>query len=787
MSSSDDNRSSPPRKKNDISSDSGSSSEDHENSSSNSNNNQSASDTELDNYLSDHDDDDNIYSDNDHETISQINDNEISNLNTERASLLMLHENSSISVDQCVFDLLDYYIKHNISKSALAETLKMQLNILPQDNKMPKSVYKLFQYVHKIATPCRTFKHYYCKICISYIGSDSRILKCLSCNANVDRNAFFFEFDIISQIQYLFEYRQLRKKLNKPTLRTNSVISDIVDGSEYIRVNSRLNRGEYDLTLVLNTDGLSLVKSSKSHCWPLLCTIVELPYYLRESHIINLGLWLDKDLKPPMNIFLKPLSLKIQNAFESGIDWIDPETKERMTSKIVAPLFIADAPARASLQKVLNFNGHYGCNICEVRTVKSKRLATKKKRVRIYPADSNARLRDGERMIKQVEQLRAFQQQVPHLRKTHVRGVVGESILCTLPLLNLGTCLVPEYMHSVLLGVVKQLFNIYTNKSGPWSIKNSMSEINDFITNIRPPAYFNRLPRSLAQITYFKASEYYNLILFYALPALRDYLPQRYLQHLLTLIIALFNLLQNEITEDDLQEGESLLEIFINEVPILFSDRELTYNMHQLKHLVLCVRRWGPLQSTSAFCFENYNGYIASSVHGNKNMSQEIVNNVTIAQGICILKNRVASQNNDILETNSSTNYELLDGIDLKSTNFYTRAKINCDIYTSNFYKETKINNSNVKIKMNNCILYGLIRYFFEIQNEFYIILQTLKVEHEKIFFHFKTKAKVKHIIPVKQINDYQLIKLSDLESISQVIKVGDYICKRPNLWKQVW
>ncbi|XP_074101929.1 uncharacterized protein LOC141529328 [Cotesia typhae] len=658
---------------NDISSDSGSSSEDHENSSSNSNNNQSASDTELDNYLSDHDDDDNIYSDNDHETISQINDNEISNLNTERGSLLMLHENSSISVDQCVFDLLDYYIKHNISKSALAETLKMQLNILPQDNKMPKSVYKF-------------------------------------------------------QIQYLFEYRQLRKKLNKPTLRTNSVISDIVDGSEYIRVNSRLNRGEYDLTLVLNTDGLSLVKSSKSHCWPLLCTIVELPYYLRESHIINLGLWLDKDLKPPMNIFLKPLSLKIQNAFESGIDWIDPETKERMTSKIVAPLFIADAPARASLQKVLNFNGHYGCNICEVRTVKSKRLATKKKRVRIYPADSNARLRDGERMIKQVEQLRAFQQQVPHLRKTHVRGVVGESILCTLPLLNLGTCLVPEYMHSVLLGVVKQLFNIYTNKSGPWSIKNSMSEINDFITNIRPPAYFNRLPRSLAQITYFKASEYYNLILFYALPALRDYLPQRYLQHLLTLIIALFNLLQNEITEDDLQEAESLLEIFINEVPILFSDRELTYNMHQLKHLVLCVRRWGPLQSTSAFCFENYNGYIASSVHGNKNMSQEIVNNVTIAQGICILKNRVASQNNDILETNSSTNYELLDGIDLKSTNFYTRAKINCDIYTSNFYKETKINSSNVKIKMNNY-----------------------------------------------------------LESISQVIKVGDYICKRPNLWKQVW
>lgn len=38
------------------------------------------------------------------------------------------------------------------------------------------------------------------------------------------------------------------------------------------------------------------------------------------------------------------------------------------------------------------------------------------------------------------------------LNKNQIRGVKGYSILSCVPLIDIGTCVLPEYMHSVLLG-----------------------------------------------------------------------------------------------------------------------------------------------------------------------------------------------------------------------------------------------------------------------------------------------------------------------------------------------
>ncbi|CAD6236670.1 GSCOCG00008229001-RA-CDS, partial [Cotesia congregata] len=323
---------------------------------------------------------------------------------------------------------------------------------------------------------------------------------------------------------------------------------------------------------IINTDGISLIKSAKSHCWPLLCTIAELPVTIRESFVLNLGLWYSKEFKPSIGTFLRPLQSKLDECFKNGVKWNHPITNEVITSKIVPSLIIADAPARAKLQNIFNFNGRYGCNICEIRTKKSQTIVS------------------GKRAIK------------------------GYSILSCFPLLDLGTCLIPEFMHSVLLGVTRRLFDTYTNKPGPWSIKPFMKNINEFILNIRPPLSFNRMPRSLSESNLFKASEFYNLLLFYCLPALKDFLLEKYFQHLMGLVIAIFILLMDYITVENLEEADKLLRMFVKDIPDLFDDKELTYNVHQLLHLVLSVKRWGPLSGSSAFTFENYNGFIAKKV-----------------------------------------------------------------------------------------------------------------------------------------------------------------------------
>lgn len=46
----------------------------------------------------------------------------------------------------------------------------------------------------------------------------------------------------------------------------------------------------------------------------------------------------------------------------------------------------------------------------------------------------------------------------------HVKGVKGHTVISKLPLLDLGTALLPEFMHSVLLGVVRQFISLWTEK-----------------------------------------------------------------------------------------------------------------------------------------------------------------------------------------------------------------------------------------------------------------------------------------------------------------------------------
>ena len=49
--------------------------------------------------------------------------------------------------------------------------------------------------------------------------------------------------------------------------------------------------------------------------------------------------------------------------------------------------------------------------------------------------------------------------------------------------------------------------------------------------------------------------------------------------------------------------------------------------MHQLRHLALYVKRYGPLWATTAFLFENESGIIANSVNAKSNIAEYLKNN----------------------------------------------------------------------------------------------------------------------------------------------------------------
>lgn len=116
-----------------------------------------------------------------------------------------LHEDSPITVDECVFNLLNFYCKHNITKAALKESLEMQLKLLPENMRMPKTLFKLFQYAQSIAPRCKVIKHYYCKKCLYTVDVEVRnkkkIMTCPLCQTCKPIDISFFFLNLISTIK----------------------------------------------------------------------------------------------------------------------------------------------------------------------------------------------------------------------------------------------------------------------------------------------------------------------------------------------------------------------------------------------------------------------------------------------------------------------------------------------------------------------------------------------------------------------------------------------------------
>lgn len=52
-----------------------------------------------------------------------------------------------------------------------------------------------------------------------------------------------------------------------------------------------------------------------------------------------------------------PFCIKFHEYYHKGIVWTNPATNKACVTKITVPLIVADAPARAKIQNILNFNG----------------------------------------------------------------------------------------------------------------------------------------------------------------------------------------------------------------------------------------------------------------------------------------------------------------------------------------------------------------------------------------------------------------------------------------------
>ena len=123
------------------------------------------------------------------------------------------------------------------------------------------------------------------------------------------------------------------------------------------------------------------------------------------------------------------------------------------------------------------------------------------------------------------------------------------------------------------------------------------------------PREFNRLPRSLDEASDYKATEFRTLLFYTDSIIFKDLLPIKQFENFLLLMFAFRILCSQKFSQqnDLVDYAEKLLILFVKQYKKNYS-ANIVYNIHSLVHMADDVRKYGYLDSISAFPFKTMNG-----------------------------------------------------------------------------------------------------------------------------------------------------------------------------------
>ena len=291
-----------------------------------------------------------------------------------------------------------------------------------------------------------------------------------------------------------------------------------------------------NISLTCHCDGVPVFSSSGFSILPILCTINELPDSRKSEHIILHTLWFGKK-KPRPDTFLKPFVTEMICLHDEGFNWqIDGHVQ---VSKAVATLVVADGVARPMVQFMMQYNGAFGCGFCEHE---GKVVVRGNGHSRVYPLEEDLPPRRTHRSTVAYARI-ALASGKPS------RGVKGASPLLLLPCFDIIRGFCPEYMHSVLLGVVRQFVNLWLESPGEaFSLR--CHQIDQFLIQEYPPSEVKRSPRSIEERTQWTASEWRSFLLLYSPVVLSRLLPRKFFCHWMLLVCAMQILCQSLLPQN---------------------------------------------------------------------------------------------------------------------------------------------------------------------------------------------------------------------------------------------
>lgn len=367
------------------------------------------------------------------------------------------------------------------------------------------------------------------------------------------------------------------------TPRTSNVL--LKSGGEYIYLGLDCSIMKYlasvpenlmtDLTqldLSINIDGLPLFKSSPISLWPILVMICN----VKPSVPFVVSLYCGT--KKPCNLdFLQDLINDMKHLMANGLSYNDKHFTVKLHS------VICDAPAKAFVKGIIQFNGSYGCDKCWQKGHYDGRMLF---------LDNDAPKRTDE----------SFRQQK---NSAHHKTL---SPFCELAI-DMVQDFPCDYMHQVNLGVTRRLLLAWTSGSLKCRLTSSqiaciskkMEDIGQFI-----PSMFARKPRSFQYIRMWKATEYRQFLMYSGQFVLKDVLSKKLYQHFMKLCVGICILMNENLVTKYGHDADNMLREFVSDSRAIYGDKFVVYNVHSLVHLYDSAKRYRSLENCSAYSFENY-------------------------------------------------------------------------------------------------------------------------------------------------------------------------------------
>lgn len=268
------------------------------------------------------------------------------------------------------------------------------------------------------------------------------------------------------------------------------------------------------------------------------------------------------------------------------------------------------------------------------------------------------------------------------------------------------------------------------------------------------------MPRSILDISDFKASEVMNCLWYYLRYSLVGLLDSKIVKNFEKLSAGCYILCKDRISEAEKNRGCELLIEFADEFEKIYGKGAITMNIHCLRHYRSMIDHCGLLWAHSLFSFENNIGVIKMTLNGTTDYLEQITKNYAAARTViqCAkpsVNQKTTLKNKFFIASKNMTVWKklIMKGVTYTSLLSETIKSIDYFIQT----KDKKI---------------GKIEYFFYQNTEEVFQLYV----YENSFQNY-------HWAEVEPTNQYQVYKCCEIEKKLLYFRVGvrEWITEEPN------